>query len=96
MEFESFKYFKNAYLSYFFNYTFKQSNISEFETKTPDYLLINFAVGGKVTLGKTAFNVSLNANNLLDKTYVNHLSRLKTDGINNMGKNVILTLNFDL
>ena len=96
MEFESFKYFKNAYLSYFFNYTFKQSNISEFETKTPDYLLINFAVGGKVTIGKTAFHLNLNANNLLDKTYTNHLSRLKTDGINNMGKNVILSLNFDL
>lgn len=96
MEFEPFKYFKNGYTSFFFNYTFKQNNISEFETETPDYLLINFAVGGKVTLGKTAFNVSLNANNLLDKTYVNHLSRLKADGINNMGKNVILTLNFDL
>jgi iron complex outermembrane receptor protein len=96
MEFESFKYFKNAYLSYFFNYTFKQSNINEFETRTPDYLLINFAVGGKVTIGKTAFHLNLNANNLLDKTYTNHLSRLKADGINNMGKNVILSLNFDL
>lgn len=96
MEFESFEYFKNAYLSYFFNYTFKQSNISEFETRTPDYLLINFAVGGKVTIGKTAFHLNLNANNLLDKTYTNHLSRLKADGINNMGKNVILSLNFDL
>ena len=40
--------------------------------------------------------INLNANNLLDKTYTNHLSRLKTDGINNMGKNVILSLNFDL
>lgn len=96
MEFESFKYFKNAYLSYFFNYTFKQNNINEFETRTPDYLLINFAVGGKVTLGKTAFNVNLNTNNLLDKTYTNHLSRLKTDGINNIGRNIILSLNFDL
>lgn len=96
MEFESFKYFQNAYLSYFFNYTFKQNNINEFETRTPDYLLINFAVGGKVTLGKTAFNVNLNTNNLLDKTYTNHLSRLKTDGINNMGRNIILSLNFDL
>ena len=96
MELESFKYFKNGYSSFFFNYTFKQNNISEFETETPDYLLINFAVGGKVTLGKTAFHLNLNANNLLDKTYTNHLSRLKADGINNMGKNVILTLNFDL
>jgi iron complex outermembrane receptor protein len=96
MELDSFKYFKNGYSSFFFNYTFKQNNISEFETKTPDYLLINFAVGGKVTLGKTAFHLNLNANNLLDKTYTNHLSRLKADGINNMGKNVILTLNFDL
>ena len=96
MEFESFKHFKNGYSSFLLNYTFKQNNSSEFETKTPDYLLINFAVGGKVTLGKTAFNISINGNNLLDKTYVNHLSRLKADGINNMGRNIILTLNFDL
>ena len=96
IEFKENTWLKETYSSLFFNYTFQQNNISEFETETPEYLLINFALGGKVTLGKTAFNLSLNANNLFDKTYVNHLSRLKTDGINNMGRNVIMSLNFDL
>lgn len=96
VEFKENTWLKETYSSLFFNYTFQQNNISEFETETPEYLLINFALGGKVTLGKKAFNLSLNANNLFDKTYVNHLSRLKTDGINNMGRNVIISLNFDL
>ena len=96
VEFKENTWLKETYSSLFFNYTFQQNNISEFETETPEYLLINFALGGKVTLGKTAFNLSLNANNLFDKTYFNHLSRLKTDGINNMGRNIIMSLNFDL
>jgi iron complex outermembrane receptor protein len=33
--------------------------------------------GGKVTVGKTIFNVNLNGNNLLDKRYIAHLSDLK-------------------
>ena len=96
IEFESQKWVKNSYASCFFNYSFKQANINEFETLTPDYLLINFALGGKITIAKKAFHLNLNANNLLDKTYVNHLSRLKTDGINNMGRNIIVNLNFEL
>jgi hypothetical protein len=31
-----------------------------------------------VKVGKTAFDVNLNGNNLLDKSYIAHLSRLKT------------------
>jgi outer membrane receptor protein involved in Fe transport len=46
----------------------------------------------------TTFNQELNfsGTNLLNKTYVNHLSRLKADGINNRGRNIMLRLNFDL
>ena len=34
-------------------------------------------------------------NNLLNKNYIAHLSRLKNDGILNMGRNIVLGLNFD-
>jgi hypothetical protein len=37
-----------------------------------------------VKVGKTAFDVNPNGNNLLDKSYIAHLSRLKTDGIPNI------------
>ncbi|NHN27397.1 TonB-dependent receptor [Flavobacterium jejuense] len=84
--------------NYFFtqiNYTFNQNNVSAFETKSLDYTLVNIGFGGVIKLVKTKFNVYLNANNLLDKSYIAHLSRLKNDGIPNMGRNVILGLNFD-
>ena len=95
-EFEYRNLLKKGFTSLFLNYTFAQNNLSEFETKTHDYLLVNFAIGSTIKMAKTEFRWNINANNLLDKNYVNHLSRLKTDGINNMGKNVILSLNFDL
>lgn len=75
------------------NHTLVQNNFSAFETKTNDYTLINIGLGGTVKLGKSLVDLTLNANNLLNKTYINHLSRLKTDGIPNIGRNVILGMN---
>ncbi|MFM2368292.1 MAG: hypothetical protein RL619_592 [Bacteroidota bacterium] len=76
--------------------TFNQNNVSGFETKSNGYSLLNLGFGGKVKLGKTVFDVNLNGNNVLDKRYIAHLSRLKTDGIPNMGRNVVLGVNFNL
>jgi iron complex outermembrane receptor protein len=74
--------------------TFAQNNNSEFETRTNDYTLINLGLGGKINIRKSTFNFNLNANNVFDKTYVSHLSRLKSDGIPNIGRNIILGINF--
>ncbi|HRM12810.1 MAG TPA: TonB-dependent receptor, partial [Flavobacterium sp.] len=52
--------------------------------------------GGTVKLGKTVFDVNINGNNLFDKRYVAHLSRLKTDGIPNIGRNIVFGVNFNL
>jgi len=76
--------------------TFNQANVSGFETKSNGFTLLNLGLGGKIKWGKTAFNVNLNGNNLLDKNYIEHLSRLKTDGIPNIGRNIVLGLNFNL
>ena len=76
--------------------TFDQGNVSGFETRTNDYTLVNVGIGGKIKLGKTAFEVNLNGNNLFDKMYIAHLSRLKTDGIPNIGRNVVLGVNFNI
>ena len=76
--------------------TFNQNNVSGFETQSNGYTLVNLGFGGKVNLGKTTFDVNLNGNNLFDKNYTAHLSRLKTDGIPNMGRNIVLGLNFNL
>jgi iron complex outermembrane receptor protein len=79
------------------------------ETRTAGYALVNAGIGGSVTgkKGKTIVNIYLNANNLFDEAYFDHLSRLKyflysdTDtnpahGIHNIGRNVALKIDFPL
>lgn len=94
-EFDLNKWLKKGYALINLDYVFKQNNISSFETKSNDYALLNLGLGGNIQLGKSKFDLSLNANNLLNKTYIPHLSRLKTDGIPNMGRNLVLALNFN-
>jgi iron complex outermembrane receptor protein len=95
-EFKPTKYFKDSFAVLNVEYVFNQNNPSQFETKSNDYTLLNLGLGGKVTFGKMIFDVNLNANNLLDKMYISHLSRLKTDGIPNIGRNVVLGVNFNI
>ena len=95
-EVKSTKYLKDSFAVLNIEYTLPQNNPGQFETKSDDYTLINLGLGSKVTLGKTAFEVNLNGNNLLNKTYISHLSRLKPDGIPNIGRNIILGVNFTI
>lgn len=74
--------------------TFKQDNVSGYDISSDGYTLLNMGFGGKVKLGKTAFDLNLNGNNLWNKTYIPHLSRLKTDGIPNIGINGVLGIAF--
>ncbi len=76
--------------------TFNQDNVSGFETQSNGYTLVNLGLGGTVKLGKTVFDINLNGNNLFDTKYIAHLSRLKNDGVPNIGRNVVLGVNFNL
>jgi iron complex outermembrane receptor protein len=76
--------------------TFNQNKISGFETRTPGYSILNFGIGGTLHLGKTKIDVNLNGNNITDKKYIAHLSRLKTDSISNMGRNWVLGVQFSM
>lgn len=76
--------------------TFKQNNVSGFETASKGYSLVNIGFGGAVKFGKTNFDININANNLFDESYIAHLSRLKADGIPNIGRNFILGVKFNL
>jgi iron complex outermembrane receptor protein len=73
------------------------------ETITPGYILFNATLGGEVRAkNKTLFSIYLNAVNLTDAAYQNHLSRLKYTAVNpvtgrmgvfNMGRNFSIKLN---
>ena len=95
-EFKIINWLEDGFATLNISSTFNQDNVSGFETKTDGYTLLNLGFGGKVKLGKTIFDLNLNANNLLDKEYTAHLSRLKTDGIPNIGRNIVLGLNFNI
>lgn len=67
---------------------FKQDKVSAFETTTDGYTLLSIGFGGKVSIFKQAVDIRVSGNNILDKDYVSHLSRLKTEGISNIGRNI--------
>ena len=95
-EFNIKNWLKDGFATFNVSNTFNQNNVSGFETKSNGYTLVNFGIGGDLKFGKTAFNINLNGNNLFDKSYIAHLSRLKTDGIPNIGRNIILGINFNI
>lgn len=95
-EFKIKNWLDEGYARLNFATTFDQNNVSTFETRTGGYTLVNAGVGGKIKWGKSAFNLSLSGNNLFDRTYIAHLSRLKPDGIPNIGRNIVLGVNFAL
>ena len=88
-------WFQKNYISAQINHTFNQNNTSDFESQSKDYTLVNIGFGGEINFGKRKVDVYFNANNLFDKNYIAHLSRLKNDGIPNIGRNIVLGLNFD-
>lgn len=89
------KWLKKGFATVQINHTLKQANNSAFETATSDYTLVNMGIGSTIHIGNKLFRLTLNGNNVLNKTYIAHLSRLKSDGIPNIGRNIILGLNFD-
>lgn len=86
----------NTYAFVKLNSVFNQGNVSAFETSTGGYNLLSAGIGGNLKLFKNDLAITIAGTNLTDKTYINHLSRLKPDGIFNMGRNFSLGLTYSL
>ncbi len=80
--------FKNTFFSVELNSAFKQTRADIFETETAGYTLVNLAVGTTLNLYKLPLHLNVSANNVFDKAYVDHLSRLKYEDILNQGRNI--------
>nr|WP_319400285.1 TonB-dependent receptor [uncultured Carboxylicivirga sp.] len=65
-----------------------QNNPSEFESSTPGYYLLNAMVGTALKAGNIKLDLSISANNILNRQYVDHLNLLKDLGYYNMGRNL--------
>ena len=84
---------------------FRQSHFyaaDDTETATPAYTLINIGAGWSWKQNsKTRFSIDLSVNNLFDRAYQNHLSRLKYADLNtvtgrrgvfNIGRNIVIKI----
>ena len=91
----------NLYVAAGLDCFMKQTHIyraDETETVTPGYALLNLSAGSDILIkGKKVAELYITADNLLNKAYQNHLSRLKyadengltgRRGVYNMGRNV--------
>ncbi|ULC58596.1 TonB-dependent receptor [Flaviramulus sp. BrNp1-15] len=95
IEFEK-PWIENGYAFVKLRSTFKQNNVSPFETNTNGYNLLSAGLGGSFSVFKNELSVTISGNNLTNKSYINHLSRLKPDGIFNMGRNINLGFTYSL
>jgi len=103
------KAFRNGFVMVQLDNTFDQNHAFtgfNTETSTPGYSLVNAAIGGDfVSKEKTLFSLFFGVNNIGDKAYQSHLSRLKyapenlvtgRTGVFNMGRNFTIKLNIPL
>jgi len=95
-EFTGWQRFNELYLSLTLDSFFDQNRVSDFETETPGYNLLNFGLGGNLSFENWSLGLRVSLNNALDETYISHLSRLKPEGIPNPGRNVTFGLNFNI
>lgn len=90
-------------------YTLRQDNfyaLDDTETATPDYAIFNLSAGMDLHLfGHNCIDLSLCVQNLFNKTYQSHLSRLKyadtnlitgRQGLSAMGRNICLKVNIPI
>lgn len=87
---------KTSYAFLTLRSVFNQKNVGGFESTSEGYNLLNIGVGGEIALFKQQIDIRLSGNNILNKTYVSHLSRLKVDEIANIGRNINIGLSIPL
>ena len=66
------------------------------ETESDAYNLLSAGIGGSLNVFNKDLAITLSATNLLNTKYIHHLSRLKPDGIFNMGRNFNVGITYTL
>ena len=94
---------RRSYIGFSTDYNLRQDRfyaVDDTEIATPDYALVNLSAGVDLhVFGHNCVELSLSCQNLFNKVYQSHLSRLKyTDGpgIHGMGRNICMKVNIPL
>jgi iron complex outermembrane receptor protein len=83
---------RNSYLSVDYRLTASQQNIVPPEKKTPGYQIVNIQVGTNLSINKQVFELSLQAQNLLNAKYLNHTSFYRLIELPEASRNIILSI----
>jgi len=70
----------------------RQNNPALFETETDSYFLLYAGIGTDIEWANQMVSLSVQLNNLLNETYIDHLSTLKGMGYYNIGRNISVNL----
>ncbi len=82
------KNFRESYVKVSFNHIFEQNRPSEFEKSSPAYSLLDLYLGTDIKLqNNSTVTVAFAVTNILNQTYIDHLSSLRDVNLYNMGRN---------
>ena len=93
LDLPNFSIFKSNTVVLDYNYFFKQDYVSDLETKTPAYKLVNVAFNSKLGSSEN-IEWSIGCKNLFNEMYIDHLSRLKNIGLESPGRNIFFKLTY--
>ena len=101
LELKSWRFFYSPYFEISTLTALKKTRLGENEYSVPGYTLLNADIGFDLRFEKQLINVSISCNNLLNKVYIDFMSRIKvlsatygnkTFYANNMGRNIVIAL----
>ena len=78
-----------------YTYMNKQNKLAFNETASPSYQLLDASVQLKWN-GKTPVDVQFGCRNILNTSYIDHLSRLKNISMASPGRNIYISINFNI
>lgn len=85
-------FMKNPFVKLGGLYAAKQNKPAMFETESDSYFLLNAGIGANFKWANQLLAISIQANNLLNETYIDHLSTLKGMGYYNIGRNISINI----
>jgi iron complex outermembrane receptor protein len=89
-------FFKNPYFAFDFRATAEQDNIVPPEKVTPGYQLVNLRAGTAITLFGQEVQIDLQVQNLFNTRYLNHTSFYRLINLPETGRNISLSLNYQI
>ena len=83
---------QRPYISLLGSFVFDQNRAAPLEEATPGYYLLGLNIGGNIQVANNILDVYISGTNLLNQTYLDHMSLFRPFGINQLGRNIALNV----